>query len=95
MAMGIRNIRMDVAEWDEWKEAAAAEGLTCTDLIRREVREAVRVIRGRQTTNNATPAPASHTERLTQSSGLGVVVGGEAKGATDESTAKPGGPQSG
>lgn len=80
MALRVKSIKMSDEEWAEWRAAAAVAGVTLADLIRGEVREAVSVIRGRQTTNNAAPIPLTISSHAPQGRDSEAAKGGEAKG---------------
>lgn len=84
----IRTLRVESEVWDYWRESAESIGISTSELIRREVDEAVSVIRSRQTTDNATSAPSSQIEKLTESSSQAGVEGGEAKEDAPTSSAK-------
>ena len=88
MAKIIRTFKVEVEVWDAWRESAESIGLTTGELIRSTVAQAVSVIRSRQTTDNATSAPSSQIEKLTESNLQAGVEGGEAKEVDPESSAK-------
>ena len=85
----LRAIRVNDADWQAWAEAAEALGVTRSQLLRFAVS---RVVRARQSANNAASDLFELLGNAAQRSGPEGRRGGEAEEAPrPESTAKPGG----
>jgi hypothetical protein len=87
----VKTLRMSDEEWQAWGVAATAAGISRSELIRVSVRDALSVMRARQSADNANPGPSDLSSNEAQRSGSEGRRGGEAKGCGDESPAKLGG----